>query len=102
MLYIDKEVLAKDVRKYLLPNVDDDGTITIENAERGFLSLIEKQPVIEGKLVPQGEWRVHFKEGVWYYDCPFCDDGYATRRKPKYSTATHCSNCGAELIEKKE
>lgn len=101
MSYIEKETLVLDVKRYLLPNVDNDGTITVENAERAFLSLIEKQPVIEGKLVKQGEWIIHFKDGTWYYDCPFCEDGYATQRRPKFAHTHHCSNCGAELVEKR-
>ena len=40
--YIDAETLKRNIRVNLMPNVDVDGTITVENAERYFLNLIEK------------------------------------------------------------
>lgn len=27
----------------------------------------------------EGKWIEHYSFDVWHYDCPFCDDGYATR-----------------------
>lgn len=47
MDYISKEALVIDVQRYLNPNVDDDGTVTVENAERWFLSLINNQPIAD-------------------------------------------------------
>lgn len=40
--YIDAELLKKNIRVNLMPNVDIDGTVTVENAERYFLNLIDK------------------------------------------------------------
>ena len=40
--YIDVDLLKKSIRANLIPNVDVDGTITVENAERYFLNLIDK------------------------------------------------------------
>lgn len=45
--YIDADKLALEVQRYLMPNVDDDGTVTVENAERYFLNLIKKQPTAD-------------------------------------------------------
>ena len=42
MAYIDKELLKRNIRVNLMPNVDIDGTVTVENAERYFLNLIDK------------------------------------------------------------
>ena len=42
MAYVDAEKLKKNVRVNLMPNVDVDGTVTVENAERYFLNLIDK------------------------------------------------------------
>lgn len=42
--YIDCETIAREVKTHLMPNVDDDGTVTVENAERYFLNLLAKQP----------------------------------------------------------
>ncbi len=42
MAYIDAENLKRNIRVNLMPNVDVDGTVTVENAERYFLNLIDK------------------------------------------------------------
>lgn len=42
MSYVDTEKLKRNVRVNLMPNVDVDGTVTVENAERYFLNLIDK------------------------------------------------------------
>ena len=42
MAYIDAEKLKSNIRVNLMPNVDIDGTVTVENAERYFLNLIDK------------------------------------------------------------
>ena len=48
--------------------------------------------------VRHGEWKKHFSYGLWHYDCPFCDDGFAmaedfeANKLPNY-----CSNCGAKM-----
>ncbi len=47
----------------------------------------------------QGEWQVHQNNEYWHYDCPFCDDGYATKGQDK-SPPNYCGNCGAELKER--
>ena len=45
--YIEREALALKVRRYLMPNVDVDGTVQVENAERYFLKLIEETPAAD-------------------------------------------------------
>ena len=40
--YIDVEKLKRNIRVNLMPNVDIDGTVTVENAERYFINLIDK------------------------------------------------------------
>ena len=40
--FIDAEILKRNIRVNLMPNVDFDGLVTVENAERYFLNLIEK------------------------------------------------------------
>lgn len=48
--------------------------------------------------VKHGAWkeRHNLETGTWYYDCPFCDDGYAMRVRDK-NPPNHCHNCGAKL-----
>ena len=43
----------------------------------------------------EGEWVVTYTNGIWHFDCPFCDDGYA--QKEKLPPSNYCSNCGAKL-----
>lgn len=47
----------------------------------------------------EGEWVVTYNNGVWHYDCPFCDNGYA--QKAKLPASNYCENCGAKLHEPK-
>lgn len=47
----------------------------------------------------QGEWKIHQNDGYWHYDCPFCDDGYATKGKDN-TPPNFCGNCGAKLKER--
>lgn len=44
----------------------------------------------------QGEWKIHQNDGYWHYDCPFCDDGYATKGKDN-TPPNFCGNCGAKM-----
>lgn len=46
----------------------------------------------------QGEWKIHQNNEYWHYDCPFCDDGYATKGQDK-TPPNYCGNCGAKLKE---
>ena len=46
--------------------------------------------------VRHGKWVEHFSFGVWHYDCPFCDDGYATKERDK-TPPNFCPNCGAKM-----
>lgn len=45
--YIDREAVALKVRRYAMPNVYIDGTVTTEDAERYFLKLLEEAPAAD-------------------------------------------------------
>lgn len=66
---------------------------------QGDLNLwIETIRAITGRDVVEvrhGEWIESFSCGVWHYDCPFCNDGYATKERQE-KTENYCSNCGAK------
>ncbi len=47
MAYVDTETLKRNIRVNFMPNVDIDGTVTVENAERYFLNLIEKTSTVD-------------------------------------------------------
>lgn len=50
--YIDAESLAAKVRKYLNPYTDESGMVSVENADRWFLSLIENEPTVDVIILP--------------------------------------------------
>ena len=47
MILIDRENIKKQIQRYLIPNTDDSGMVSVEDAERYFLSLLDKEPVIK-------------------------------------------------------
>ena len=51
MKQIDADSLKLKVQRYLMPNVDDDGTVSVENAERYFLHLIDKEEEIKKPII---------------------------------------------------
>jgi hypothetical protein len=57
------------------------------------LAFKNKADVVE---VRHGVWVEHFSFGVWHYDCPFCDDGYATKERDN-TPPNYCPNCGAKM-----
>ena len=45
--YIDADAVKLKVQRYLIPNTNDDGTVSVEDAERWFLKLLEETPTAE-------------------------------------------------------
>ena len=88
--YIDADKLALEVQRYLMPNVDDDGTVTVENAERYFLNLIKKQPTADVVEVKHGEWK-QVSGKYPPYICTSCNHIY-NNKEYKY-----CPFCGAKM-----
>ena len=88
--YIDADVLKRNIRVNLMPNVDVDGTLAVENAERYFLNLIDKTSTADV---------VEVKHGFWKEDTEFVitdnpdDDGY-------WRTIYICSECERTAINK--
>ena len=50
------------------------------------------------EMPKKGHWIEHHNErtGMWHYDCPFCDDGYAMSARDE-NQANFCHNCGADM-----
>ena len=88
--YIDREALLKRL-------CDDDPS----HMEDYYYNAIADYPTADVVEVRHGEWVEHFAFDCWHYDCPFCDDGYATKGREKHP-ANYCSNCGAKLDGKDE
>jgi hypothetical protein len=62
--YIKREELVLKVKRNLMPNVDADGTVSVENAERYFLNLLEEQPAEDVVEVVRCLHCQHFKTNV--------------------------------------
>lgn len=86
--YIDAEILKRNIRVNLMPNVDVDGTVTVEVAERYFLNLIEKTSTADVEEVARGEWKRQ-KQG-FYFICSVCGKASATK-------GNYCHDCGARM-----
>jgi hypothetical protein len=65
-------------------------------APGGARKLMVDAPAADVVEVRHGEWIESTHWGGWYYDCPFCDDGFATRGRHE-TLPNFCSNCGAKL-----
>ena len=59
------------------------------------------KPTADVEEVRRGEWIEKFKDGFWYYDCPFCDDGYVVMERDE-NKPNYCHNCGAKMDGGKE
>lgn len=61
---------------------------------------IKRAPAVEAVPVRTGQWIEHYNESfdIWNYDCPFCDDGYATKGRD-ITPPNFCGNCGAYLAK---
>lgn len=96
MAYIDKELLKRNIRVNLMPNVDIDGTVTVENAERYFLNLIDKTSTADVEEVKHGEWKHSMEVGqtynYHYWNCSLCGASAFTSGYEKY-----CHECGAKM-----
>ena len=91
MSYIDRETVMLKIQRHLMPNVGIDGTVTVEDAERYFLKLLNEQPsadVVEPvrckdciKTSPFDDGLLRFCKKMQEYRYPdnYCSDG--RRRK---------------------
>lgn len=89
--YIKREELALKVKRNLMPNVDVDGTVSVENAERYFLNLLAEQPVADVVEVKHGYWVEYQIPNL--VCCSECDWGTGVEEK----FFKYCPNCGAKM-----
>lgn len=78
---------------------ENDGHYTIMKIQAGkgvTVKDIDEAPTIEAEPVRHGEWIEYFAYGCWHYDCPLCDDGYATKER-QIRLENYCQNCGAKM-----
>ena len=55
--YGDLDAVKLKVQRHLIPNTDDDGTVSVEDAERWFLKLLDEEPTAD--VVPRSELEVY-------------------------------------------
>ena len=92
--YIDADVPKRNIRVNLMSNVDVDGTVTVENAERYFLNLIEKTTTADVVEVKHGEWIVvgRTKGMSAILKCSYCG-----RVRKGHGRSNYCPDCGAKM-----
>lgn len=90
---IDADSLLLKLRRYTIPGVDVDGTVTVENAERYFISLIEK----EAEAVKHGKWEIEYRSyGYYRGTCSACGRTVARSNKNDIIELPYC-HCGAKM-----
>lgn len=97
MAYGDTKKLKRNIRVNLIPNVDIDGTVTVENAERYFLNLIDKTSPADVVEVKHGEWiykpssdTLGGTDATYDWMCSVCEDTSVDNTK-------FCPNCGTKM-----
>ena len=87
-----------------MTNVDVDGTVTVENAERYFLNLIDKTSTADVDEVKHGEWKkisVSSEHGYGqvYYQHSICEINSTELFQCPYE---RCPRCGAKMDGEKK
>ena len=93
--YIDADVLKRNIRVNLMPNVDVDGTVTVENAERYFLNLIDKTSTADVVEVVHAHWIENF--GLVYQNKVFFGFRCTACNLTNNAMSNYCPNCGAKM-----
>ena len=97
--YIERGALALKVRRYLMPNVDIDGTVSVEDAVRYFLKLLDEQPTADVVEVVHGEWKSGYQNGQYGIWCTRCRAGWVDSENAEWIAHEHdyCPKCGAKM-----
>ena len=94
--YIEREYLIKRLKKrYNDPNywhAGEDWRMGLSLAK----DIVDEAPACYVVEVRHGRWEEHFAYGSWHYDCPFCDNGYATIKRDD-TPPNYCQDCGAKM-----
>ena len=92
---ISRSALLEIYKKWLpqLTKPEDAGD---RNGVETCIAVLEEAPAVDAEPVRHGKWIETYAYGAWIYDCPFCDDGYATKEREK-KPVNFCHNCGAKM-----
>ena len=80
-----------------MPNVDIDGTVAVEDAERYFLNLIDKTSTADVMEVKHGEWIKEDNGTQYWYQCSECSERPPYNRYKELWLSACCPNCGAKM-----
>lgn len=98
------EVLSKKLMVDVFPNWKDlnfDLKHNIGKLGKAFKREIEATPTVDAEPVRHGRWIETYAYGAWHYDCPFCNEGYATKEREK-KPINFCPDCGAKMDLKED
>jgi hypothetical protein len=70
--YIDAEPIILDIKRNLIPGTDEAGMVFVNDAERYFISLLEKAPEVKIESVRRASWTSFPNNGVWSIKCSNC------------------------------
>ena len=87
--YIEREELINFVKDNT-PHFEDVTSMICVERE------IREAPTADVVEVKHGEWKEHFDYDCWFYDCPFCYFGFATKIRNE-DPPNYCENCGAKM-----
>ena len=91
---ISREALALDVRRNLMPNVDADGTVSVEDAERYFLSRIETASAVDAVEEVHSRWEL---VATKWMPPQLVRVGYCQNCNEERPVDNYCPNCGAKM-----
>ena len=96
--YIERDAALKLIREEGVNQAEQYANIhhLVVLAYGDCFGKIKSLPTADVVEVKHGEWIEKFKDGFWYYDCPFCDDGYVVMEKDE-NKPNYCGNCGAKM-----
>lgn len=87
MKFINARELRLAVQRSMPPTADEVGMLTVDDADRHFLSLIDKASTADVVEIKRGEWIFKEYHPFGYeYICSVC--GFAVPQKYK-----HCPEC---------
>ena len=103
--YIERETVVTKVKTYIMPNVDIDGSVSIENAERYFLNLLAETPAADVAEVKHGKWETgHYEGGIFdgmnFEKCSVCQFERLFEDVNFKTTFNYCPHCGAKMDQK--
>jgi hypothetical protein len=93
--YIDVGPVIAHMQRNLIPNTDEAGMVFVNDAERYFISLLEKAPEVKIESVRHASWTGFPNNGVWDIKCSNCHRLIPFGQSPH--DLAFCPYCGSKM-----